>query len=316
MTGTSGTSSVVLTAGRRADRGQPGLVACTPDIGRLEDVWNCVRRPRTAYSVPQLDNLSDLITTCPPPPLVSGADFDARRHIVSGGVGATTSLTANPPRPSEVHPDAMADANRTKMSRLPSSGVSRPNSLVGLVHFIVPWTMARPPSIGAQKKASSLHGTTTDGSSNLNKASLPRGDSAYFTTMRAAPRRPSFRWLTAARLSRRQGRRFELAVSPGPPAQVRRSPRGLLATLSDPLGHPNKSCSGSLTCTKRPPRRTHRMSSLTFGQQMAAAPVTPREGAPPHPLRSRTRRRTKPPVPGARVAREPGAVELLDPGSP
>ena len=70
--------------------------------------------------------------------------------------------------------------------RLPSSGLSRPNSPVELVHFSVPWTMARPPSICAQKKASSLHGATTDGSSNFNKASLPRGDPPYVTTMRAA----------------------------------------------------------------------------------------------------------------------------------
>ena len=69
--------------GRHVDRGQPGSVACTPHIGRHEDFWKRVERPRTPYSVTQLNYLSDLITACPLPPLISRADFDSGRHLVS-----------------------------------------------------------------------------------------------------------------------------------------------------------------------------------------------------------------------------------------
>ena len=157
------------------------LAAHRPAQRCLEDV----QRSRAPYSVTQLSNLSDLVTAGPLSPLITRANFDARCHLVSGRCRCDYILDGKS-SPS-IRGARGCDGGRKpheKMSRLRSSGVSRPNSLVGLVHFIVPWTMTRSPSIGTQKKASSLHGTTTDGSPNLNKASLPRGDSAQVTTMR------------------------------------------------------------------------------------------------------------------------------------
>ena len=156
-----------------------------PHIGGHKDVWKRVQRPRTPYPITRLDDLSDLVTTCPLPLLISSADFDTRRHLVSWRCWCDYI------RDSKSSPSIRGargfDSGREPHEdvAVPSSGVSRPNSLVGLVHCIVPWTMTRPPSIGTQKKASSLHGTTADGSPNLNKASLPRGDSAHVTTKRA-----------------------------------------------------------------------------------------------------------------------------------
>ncbi len=69
--------------GRLRYHGQPGLFACSSHIGRHKDVRKRVQRSRTPYSVTQLDNLSDLVTTCPLPPLKSRADFHTRRHPVA-----------------------------------------------------------------------------------------------------------------------------------------------------------------------------------------------------------------------------------------
>jgi hypothetical protein len=65
------------------NRGQQWSVACIPHIRRHEDVLKRVPRPRAPYPVTQFNYLSDLVTTYPLPSLISSADFDSRRHLVS-----------------------------------------------------------------------------------------------------------------------------------------------------------------------------------------------------------------------------------------